>query len=43
MDLLPAVCDYANINGVDDSRGKSLKPLFEGKHIPCRETLGVES
>ncbi|WP_298495805.1 sulfatase-like hydrolase/transferase [uncultured Algibacter sp.] len=43
IDLLPTVCDYANINGVADSRGKSLKPLFEGKQIPWRETLGVES
>ena len=43
LDLLPTVCDYANIEGVSDARGKSLRPLFEGKDIAWRETLGVES
>ena len=43
LDLLPTVCDYAGINGFSDSRGKSLKPLFEGRNVEWRETLGVES
>ena len=43
IDLLPTVCDYANIEGVSDNRGKSLKPLFEGQDVAWRETLGVES
>lgn len=43
LDLLPTVCDYAGIKGVADPRGKSLRPLFEGKNVPWRETLGVES
>jgi choline-sulfatase len=43
LDLLPTVSDYAGIKGVSDSRGKSLRPLFEGKTINWRETLGVES
>ncbi|MFC4722252.1 sulfatase [Geojedonia litorea] len=43
LDLLPTVCDYANIDGVSDVRGKSLKPLFEGEDVEWRETLGVES
>tara|TARA_R110002033_G_scaffold45564_2_gene89237 strand:- start:417 stop:1862 length:1446 start_codon:yes stop_codon:yes gene_type:complete len=43
LDLLPTVCDYAGINGFSDSRGKSLRPLFEGKKVKWRETLGVES
>ncbi len=43
LDLLPTVCDYAGINGMADSRGKSLRPLFEGKKVSWRETLGVES
>lgn len=43
LDLLPTICDYANIKGVSDIRGKSLRPLFEGKEIQWRETLGVES
>ena len=43
LDLLPTVCDYAGIMGVSDSRGRSLRPLFENRHIPWRETVGVES
>ena len=43
LDLLPTVCDYANIEGVSDVRGKSLRPLFEGAEVEWRETLGVES
>jgi len=43
LDLLPTVCDYAGIKGVADLEGKSLRPLFEGKSVTWRETLGVES
>ena len=43
LDLLPTLCDYANIEGVADPRGRSLRPLFENREVPWRETLGVES
>jgi len=45
LDLLPTVCDYAGIgDGKADSRGRSLRPLIEGKPADdWRETLGVES
>ena len=43
LDLLPTVCDYAGIEGVADPRGRSLRPLFEGKNVDWRNTLGVES
>ena len=43
LDLLPTVCDYAGIKGVADPRGKSLRPLFEGKNAAWRKTLGVET
>lgn len=43
LDLLPTVCDYAGINGKSDPRGKSLRPLFEGRNVKWRETLGVEN
>ena len=33
LDLLPTVCDYAQIKGASDTRGKSLRPLFEGKKV----------
>ena len=43
LDLLPTVCDYAGVIGKSDPRGKSLRPLFEGKSANWRKTLGVES
>ena len=43
LDLLPTVCDYAGVAGVSDPRGRSLRPIFEGKNVSWRETLGVES
>lgn len=43
LDLLPTVCDYAGIQGHADPRGRSLRPLFEGKEVDWRKTLGVES
>jgi len=45
LDLLPTVCDYAGIpDAVADPRGRSLRPLIEGKTVTdWRQTLGVES
>jgi choline-sulfatase len=44
LDLLPTLCDYAGIEGRADPRGRSLRPLIEGKAPgDWRETLGVES
>ena len=43
LDLLPTVCDYAGVKAVADPRGRSLRPLFEGRDVPWRDTLGVES
>jgi arylsulfatase A-like enzyme len=42
LDLLPTVCDYAGIKAQTDPRGRSLRPLFEGKDVEWRKTLGVE-
>lgn len=42
LDLLPTVCDYAGIEALADPRGRSLKPLFEGKKTEWRKTLAVE-
>jgi len=44
LDFLPTVADYAgNPNAKADPRGRSLRPLFEGKKEGWRDTLGVES
>ena len=45
LDLLPTVGDYAGIRDARcDPRGRSLRPLIEGKPVKnWRQTLGVES
>jgi choline-sulfatase len=43
LDLLPTLCDYAGVVGKSDPRGRSLRPLMEGKTVDWRKTLGVES
>lgn len=45
LDFLPTVCDYAGVpDAVADPRGRSLRPLFEGRAPEeWRPTLGVES
>jgi len=44
LDFLPTAADYAGRpNAKADPRGRSLRPLFEGKKVDWRDTLGVES
>lgn len=43
LDLLPTVCDYAGIKAQADPRGRSIRPLMEGKNVDWRKTLGVET
>lgn len=44
LDLLPTVCDCAGVKGQADPRGRSLRPIIEGKDPrDWRKTLGVES
>jgi choline-sulfatase len=44
LDLLPTVLDYAGVPGAKgDPRGLSVRPLVEGREIPWREDIGVES
>ena len=43
LDLLPTICDYAGVSGQSDPRGRSLRPLMEGKYVEWRESLGVET
>jgi len=44
LDLLPTVMDYAGVPGAKgDPRGMSVRPLVEGKEVPWRKDLGVES
>jgi len=44
LDLLPTVLDYAGVpDAKGDPRGRSVRPLVEGRDVPWREHLGVES
>ncbi len=43
VDLLPTVCDYANIETPEASQGMSLRPLVEGKDTNWREHVYIES
>ncbi|MCK5175609.1 MAG: sulfatase-like hydrolase/transferase, partial [Planctomycetes bacterium] len=42
MDLMPTFCDYAGIAPPANMRGKSLKPLLEGKSVPWRSYIVME-
>lgn len=43
LDLLPTVLDYAGVpNAKGDSRGRSVRPLVEGRAVPWRDHVGVE-
>ncbi|MYG00083.1 sulfatase-like hydrolase/transferase [Candidatus Poribacteria bacterium] len=43
VDILPTVCDYANIETPEGCQGMSLRPLVEGKNINWREHTYIES
>ena len=44
LDLLPTLCDYANIKAPQGLPGRSLRPLAEGKSVPnWRDHVIVES
>ena len=43
VDLLPTVCDYANVEPPTDSQGDSLRPLVEGKEVTWKDYVYIES
>jgi len=44
IDLIPTLCDYAGVVPPDDLKGRSLRPLTEGRKVgPWRESLLVEN
>jgi len=42
MDIMPTVCEYAQIATPPNMRGQSLKPLLEGKSVPWRSHIVTE-
>jgi arylsulfatase A-like enzyme len=43
LDLVPTVCDYAQVGPPPDCRGRSLRPLLEGGSTEWREFVAVET
>ena len=43
LDVMSTVCDFAGIAAPDGCKGASMKPLLEGKNIPWREFVPVET
>ena len=42
MDVVPTVCDYAGIEPPPDMRGKSLKPILEGRQTKWHDYVVTE-
>jgi arylsulfatase A-like enzyme len=42
LDILPTVLDYAGVAAPPSLRGRSLRPLLEGKPVPWREYVASE-
>ena len=42
LDVMSTFCDYAGIQPSVDARGKSLRPLLEGKPVQWREFVSTE-
>jgi choline-sulfatase len=42
LDIMPTLCDYAGIKPPKNMRGKSLKPLLEGKSVSWHEYIVTE-
>ena len=42
MDIMPTVCEYAGIAPPAKMRGKSLKPLLEGRSVPWHSYIVME-
>ncbi|MFW6286424.1 MAG: sulfatase [Candidatus Sumerlaeota bacterium] len=43
LDLMPTVCDYAEIEAPSTCRGRSVRPLVEGRETDWRDHLVVET
>ena len=42
LDIMPTVCDYAGIKPPDKVRGRSLRPIMEGKPVEWRPCVVAE-
>jgi arylsulfatase A-like enzyme len=42
LDIMPTLCDYAKVNAPPDMRGRSLRPLIDGKRTEWREFVAAE-
>jgi choline-sulfatase len=42
MDITPTLCDYAGIKPPKNMRGRSLRPILEGKSSPAKNYVVTE-
>jgi choline-sulfatase len=42
LDIMPTLCDYAGIKAPPDMRGRSMRPLIDGKNTEWREFVAAE-
>ena len=42
VDVMPTICDYAGVEPPKTCRGRSLRPLSEGRRVPWRECVVSE-
>jgi choline-sulfatase len=43
LDLAPTICDFAGAEAMPEARGRSLRPLLEGRTVEWREFVAAES
>jgi len=43
VDLLPTICDFAKVVPPPEQRGRSVRPLLEGRTVEWREFVAAES
>ncbi len=42
LDITPSLCDYAGIKPPKNMRGRSLRPILEGKSVPAKNFIVTE-
>jgi len=42
LDVMPTLCDYAGVEPPKNMRGRSLRPVLEGKHLKWRRYIVTE-
>ncbi len=43
LDLAPTICDFARVEWMPEARGRSVRPLLEGRSVEWRDFVAAES